>query len=166
MNENDQVLQIIRDMFGNQGIEMLPVPNPCSEQAMGRMQRCSIPAPKPKYDDQVKFSFYGCLGKCNHHTGVIVVASAVDKEKGVCFYGVAYCSPEDIYSKEKGKELAHLDLIRNMKTVALGKKAHHEINARIFCDIIANNDEPSWARDKVASILRVHLEKSFNTWVR
>lgn len=132
--------------------------------SIGRPQRCSLPKPKKlklKYGDNIKFSFYGCTGECNHHDGVVVIASSVDNDKGVCYYGTAYCSPKDVYSKEKGKRIAYTDLASNLTTVALGKKTHHEINSRIFANIVANNDAPSWAREKVASHLVYHLENAF-----
>lgn len=119
---------------------------------------------KPLYDDSVKFSFYGCIGECNHHNGILVVSSTVGENENQVFYGTAWCSPKDVYNKSFGKEMAYNDMIDNMNSVALGKKRHHEINARILSDIMANNDAPSWARNMIAGALVRHIEFAFNIW--
>ena len=46
-------------------------------------------------------------------------------------------------------------------TASLGKIAHHEINARILSDVLANQDEPSWATKMVAEALVMHLHNAF-----
>lgn len=117
---------------------------------------------KVKYPEEVKFSFYGCVGQCNHHDGVIIIASITDYDKGTNIYGTAYCSPKDVYNKERGKLLAYNDMYREMKTVALYGKTHHTINSRIMSDIVANADCPSWAEDMVAEALCKHLVRAFN----
>ena len=120
------------------------------------------PEPKATYPDDVKFTFYGCTGNCNNHDGVLVIASCVDDEQRVCYYGTAWCSPKDVYQKEVGKKIAYEDMVRNLRTVPLVKKRHHEINARIMSDIIANDDAPSWAKNKVALDLCNHLVNAFD----
>ena len=77
-------------------------------------------------------------------------------------YGVSYCSPKDKYSKSIGKEIAYAKMIDDAYAVSLGRKRHHEVNARILSDIVSNNDAPSWAESLVASELCIHLCKAFN----
>ncbi len=141
--------------------------NPCGELPMSAYRKCSLPTPKPekrKYDDGVKFSFYGCTGKCNHHKGVIVVASSADEAGGFTTYGTAYCSPKDVYDKEKGKLIAYQDMIENQTMVTLVKKKHHDINARVFADILANDDAPTWAKNSIGAILISHVQNAFNVY--
>ncbi len=118
------------------------------------------PVAKVEFPKDLKFTYYGCTGECNHHDGVIVIASRVNNE--MVEYGVAYCSPKDIYSKETGKIYASNNLIDENKMVALAGKKHHLINARILADIVANADAPSWAEEKVAWELARHLFFTYN----
>jgi len=113
-----------------------------------------------KYPDNVKFSYYGCTGECNRHSGVIVVASRINNE--MVEYGVAYCSPKDVYDKYIGKKIAYRDLVEESKMVVLNGKKHHKINARILADVVANADCPSWADKKIAIELVRHLFYAFD----
>lgn len=116
---------------------------------------------RASYPEGVRFSYYGAIGECTRHNGVIVVSSRVDQLNHVVFYGVAYCSPKDVYNKECGKNIAYLDLENDMKNVELDGKKHHKINARILSDIVANADAPSWAENLVALELCSHLYRAF-----
>jgi len=118
------------------------------------------PVAKVKFPSDMKFTYYGCTGECNHHDGVIVIASRVNNE--MVEYGVAYCSPKDVYSKETGKIYASNNLVDEQNMVALAGKKHHLINARILADIVANADAPSWAEEKVAWELARHLFFTYN----
>jgi len=139
-NIDDTLLYLINDIFN--------------------LSKPPVKKEKPKvFPDDVKFSYYGCTDTCNDHDGVIVVVSHVNNE--MVEYGVAYCSPKDVYDKHHGKFLAYRDMIEENKMVVLSGKKHHKINARIFADIVANADCPSWANDKVASELTRHLIYGF-----
>ena len=115
---------------------------------------------KVRYDERVKFSYYGRTGHCNNHKGVIVVATYVDEESRVVYYGTAFCSPKDVYDKAKGKKIAFDDLNANMTTIALTKKNHHAVNAGVFADIFATGSFPSWAREMVVKNTIRHLKES------
>ena len=137
--------------------------NPCGEVSMGGNGNECVLKTNEKYDDDVRFSYYGCHDQCNHHKGVLVIASYINRKAQVVHYGTAYCSPKDVYNKEMGKSISYQDLIENMNTTALGKVAHHIINARILADIIANNDAPSWAEILVADSLGMHLYDAYHS---
>jgi len=54
---------------------------------------------------------YGCrenkLGQLEHYLPVTIVAMRKQEDgEECCFFGVAICSPNDYYSKEKGREIA------------------------------------------------------------
>lgn len=115
---------------------------------------------KVKYDERVKFSFYGDTGNSNNHKGIIVIAALVNEKERVVHYGSAFCSPKDVYDKAKGKELAFKDLDDNMNTVVMMKKAHHAVNAAIFADMIAYGLYPSWAKTQVIDAGITHLKGS------
>lgn len=129
---------------------------------------CTTDAPAPKinkhaqYHPDVKFSYYGDTSSPNDHGGIVVVANVISDVGNLIHYGVAYCSPDDFYSKEIGKNIAYNDLDQNMNTVVMGKKAHHSINGSILCDIHAQNSAPSWAKKFIAYHVMVHLESHYN----
>jgi hypothetical protein len=141
------------------------------ETSMGANFQMFVPSVMPRKKEQtpnnndrplIKFSYYGDRGDANNHDGIITLATFVSDENNTIHYGVAYCSPKDIYNKEYGKRLAINNLRRFMNTVNLVKKTHHDINSRIFANIVAMNDAPSWAKRMVAVELIIHLEKAFD----
>lgn len=117
---------------------------------------------KRKYPEDVKFSYYGETGFGNGHTGILVLASKLWPEENSVFYGCAWCSPNDVYNKETGKSIAYADLDGNLYSADVGRKKHHEINARILSMIFASNEYPSWAEKMVAYELINHLMSAFN----
>jgi len=145
---------IFSDLTGGNTETAIPVVN--DKQHTG-----NVKTKKETYSENIRFSYYGCVGQCTKHNGVFVIASNVDVELGVVFYGISYCSPKDVYDKHIGKSLAMADL-DDLKNVELAGKKHHEINARIFSDIIANNDAPSWAVGMISRELINHLSEAFN----
>ena len=46
-----------------------------------------------------------------------------------------------------------------MTTVALSTITHNDINTRIFAGMVADDDAPSWAKDKVLFYLASHIVK-------
>ena len=120
---------------------------------------------KVKFDSRIKFSYYGDRGESSNHDGIITIASFINENSHAVHYGVSYCSPNDKYNKEFGKQLAVDNLRRYMDTVSLVRKNHHDINARIFANIIAMNNAPSWAQRMVAIELIIHLEKAFDVGI-
>ena len=120
--------------------------------------------PDPKkvyYDERVKFTYYGATDMSKNHEGVIVLATFVDENEGVIYYGTAFCSPKDEYQKHIGKRIAFDDLAENMTVTALGKKKHHDINSRVLADIWASKTYPSWAEEGIAAVLCDHFEEMF-----
>jgi hypothetical protein len=153
-------MEILGDIFrGVQTDNMVAFVAPNTEKENSDVK---IIHTKFRYPEGVRFSYYGCTGQCTRHTGVIVVASRVDLERRVVFYGVAYCSPKDVYNKEAGKQISYMDLEREMKAVVLVGKKHHKINARILADVVANADARSWAENRLALELANHLFRAFD----
>ena len=121
-----------------------------------------LPNPKKKYyDERVKFTYYGATDMPTNHDGIMVLATFVDENEGVIYYGTAFCSPKDQYIKEVGKEIAFNDLAENMTVTALGKKKHHDVNSRVLADIWASKTYPSWAEEGIAGSLYDHFEEMF-----
>lgn len=59
--------------------------------------------------NKVRFMYFGNRGL--HRTNVVTVAFTRDDNK--IYFGVAYCSKEDIYNKHHGKDVAVSRLITN-----------------------------------------------------
>lgn len=118
-----------------------------------------IPA-KITYDPEITFAYHGETGYSRGHEGIMITAFVVHKDHGTVHYGASFCSPEDIYNKAKGKEIAGEDLISNMNTIAYKIKSNEGIMAGIFCDIIACGDYPSWAKEIVIQKAGLYLMRS------
>lgn len=113
--------------------------------------------PKPQYEDDIKFTYYGKTDRSSNHDGIITIASVIDEDLGLIYYGASFCSPKDVYDKAYGKELAYNDLCNNRTVIRLRKKGHHEINAGIFANMVANGVFPSWAKSMVFHSLQTHI---------
>ena len=142
MNKNNMVCRSNED-FGKEAMKFregmgvsfsLASNNLCKEVAIRECTIYALRIPtkpyhkKVRYSENVKFSYYGSTGDCANHKGIIIVCCSVDESIDAITYGVAYCSPEDVYNKETGKGIAYNDMVTNMNTLDLVKKAHHDIN--------------------------------------
>jgi hypothetical protein len=116
-------------------------------------------------DQNLRYSYYGYTHDRVGHGGCLTIASLVNDAEGVIHYGCAYCSPKDMYDKVTGKEIAMHRLIDDMNTVVMVRKKHHDINARIFSDIMANGSYPSWAEHLITIELINHLANAFDVVV-
>jgi len=117
----------------------------------------SYPKTKIKYEDSIKFTYYGKTDQSSNHNGIITIASVIEEDLGLIYYGASFCSPKDVYDKAFGKELAYSDLCNNRMVIRLRKKGHHEINAGIFANMVANGFFPSWAKRMVYHNLQNHI---------
>jgi len=94
-----------------------------------------------------EFVKYSHLGDTAHakHRGVITIA----KFKGLhtVRYGVAFCSPNDKYSRRGGNDLASKRLAEHYGVIELNpKKMHYDIiMLTILMDIFMSNEYPDWA---------------------
>lgn len=115
---------------------------------------------KVNFSDDVKFSYYGDVSNICGHDGVVTICSRVNEEDGIVEYGVAYCSPDDKYDKYYGKVLAYNRMYHYKNAILLGKKRHHEINAKIFSSIVAYDEFPLWVKEDIYSYAINHLMRA------
>jgi len=121
-----------------------------------------IEPPKPKktvFPPDVKFSYYGNTSRITDHGGVVTIASCIDTDNRVVFYGLSFCSPKDKYNKMTGKEIAYTDLMENMFSVAYTTKKHYAVNSAILADIYARKGYPSWAKNIIVYELSNAIRK-------
>ena len=162
------------EMFCNMALDFLneifetDLPFPGTEKGdVVTMKVKRLKVRKKVYDENIKFSYYGNTGNCNNHDGIITLCSTLSMFEGkelsapAVIYGVAYCSPEDVYNKEIGKSIAYDDMQQVRAGVDLVHKNHHDINTRIFADMVAHDDGPSWAKKSIARILIRHTVQAF-----
>lgn len=127
-------------------------------------QLMETPRPEPKKSkrvyDGVKFSYYGETGMAKNHGGIITIACIFDKSNKIVHYGIAFCSPNDVYNKEKGKEIAFKDLNNRLALVSVSKNRHHNVLAKVLADVYAVSYAPSWAKGMITNSLIYHLEMS------
>ena len=142
-----EALAFLNSIFGGD----LPV-------MLGVEKRKKEKAVKVEYDENVRFSYFGDTGNCNNHGGILTMCSVINDVQEVVFYGMAFCSPNDVYNKEKGKAIAYRDMELYTSCIGMVKKTHNDINTRIFADMVAHDDGPSWAKGIIMDILFVYLD--------
>lgn len=98
------------------------------------------------------------IGHRNPNRGVITIASKVDVDANLIYYGASYCSPkEKQYNKQYGIQLSEENLkenIANGVSARLVRLKHAVVINTIICHILDNNVCPYWAE----SLLYEQLE--------
>ena len=101
-----------------------------------------------------KFIYLGDTSRGNNHDGIAVIATYLDKvdntdeEYYPVYYGVAYCSPKDKYSKDFGRNLAveRTKRCENVVYIRKGDVKSEDIHTKIIADIFLYDKYPEWAK--------------------
>jgi len=112
------------------------------------------------------------FGKDVHQElGSFTIATRLTSDN-VVEYGVAFCSPKDVFTKKKGNALAteRLVSVTDGNVTKMGGVAfvnvpvHADIVFAVLSAIVANNQLPEWARTLVCAYLNQALVQSMELY--
>lgn len=112
---------------------------------------------KPLYPDYYKFAFIGDTDEVKNHGGILtIVTRKMDNE---IHYGYSFCSPDDVYDKNKGKGIASRRMVTNFNEhkVKPFKIKHRDIISAVIADIYSQKLYPDWAYELVKGALEANL---------
>ena len=130
-----------------------------NESFQGVLDLVGVLDPAESVDRNIIFKYF----KYNNDTskGVVVVATYMYKDmpdNSSLRYGISFCSPDDRYSKQLGRDLAATRLItrdpRFFSTIKYVRyKNNKSITGQIRSDIMNNIDYPKWALKIIFGLL-------------
>lgn len=169
---NKKFTTIVKTMTKNQNTDKEPGQKPKQEQKQeqpeqtGQDEKTTQPnqseqectqAPAQKetsgnhQNNSIRFVTFGNTGESNKHEGIITIATYYTRKTNKAAYGVSFCSPKDVYHKEKGRILAvdRMNTINSNNIVTPLSKNYSGINGAILVDILAKRKYPSWAKETI-----------------
>lgn len=107
------------------------------------------------------YKYFGDYTNNNHHTGVICVASQLNKDKKLLKLGASFCSPKDIFLKDKAKTIAKGRLLKEKTCFHFHfapsfKINHDNLNKLIvqLIDLLPKYPRTNWSKKLVNQILK------------
>lgn len=100
-------------------------------------------------NDKIVFRYFGIPKNGNKHSGVVCIASKLDKEKNTISMAASFCSKKDVFSKKLARTIAtgRLNTGNCLMTVLPPeeKLTHKQISNIIIKRLILLDNVPSWA---------------------
>lgn len=113
----------------------------------------------------IVYRYYGDRSDCNHHQGIICVATKLNTQTHILTIGASFCSPKERFDKAIAKKIAKGRMEEDRTKLAITVKPsinHIEINAIITDNLHLLTSYPlgdKWVKNAIHFSNNKHLNK-------
>lgn len=109
----------------------------------------------------IVYRYFGTYADSSHHSGIICVATQLDKDQRLLKLGASYCNPKDVFVKNKARTIAKGRLLKDSTCLIFNftssfEISHNNLNKLIvqLVSLLPRCPDSSWTKKLITQIKR------------